>query len=620
MTVSIERRRGAILAALAVMLTTVLLVAAPRAGAAATSASTSGSTATINFDGADDTVSVTVEGGLVRHGVTGGGFTSVFDWDTAAAGEQAVPANGAFTVVLNGGDGADNLTVTATVAEIAKAVVNGDAGNDLLTGARTADDLRGGAGNDRLAGFVGNDDMEGGDGNDTLVWNNGDNNDVMDGDAGNDGVEVNGAPTLGDTFTIQPAGGRIRFDRTNLVPFSLDILTERLEVNGLGGNDTATASGSLAALTLLSLNGGAGVDALTGADGPDLIQGGEENDSLAGGGGDDRILGDRGNDAMNGGAGDDTLVWNNGDNNDAMEGETGRDAIEVNGSPGAGDVFTVVPAGGRIDFDRTNLVAFSLDIGTSEAMSLNGLGGNDNVTVGEVAAFLVAVAGGAGNDTLTGAGAAETLLGGSGDDIITPGGGGDVAAGDEGNDTIAVRDGVADFVRCGDGADQVTADAAALDVGMEGCEVVSRPPLVTPPVQSPPVVTPPVQSPPVAIDTVTLPVAIGGGTVRARGGVATIRLSCPAASPVNCQGTLGLLTARRVRLGGVMAVLEVGRTGYDLAPGGSATRRVRLGRGVRRLANRRGKLAVRAIASTGTSGRLASSSQRITLDFGRRSG
>ena len=71
--------------------------------------------------------------------------------------------------------------------------------------------------------------MEGGTGNDTLVWNNGDGSDVMDGDAGNDGVEVNGSPTAGDDFTINPNGARVDFDRVNLGIFSLDIAAERLD-------------------------------------------------------------------------------------------------------------------------------------------------------------------------------------------------------------------------------------------------------------------------------------------------------------------------------------------------------------------------------------------------------
>src|SRR6185312_12054364 len=149
---------------------------------------------------------------------------------------------------------------------------------------------------------------------------------------------------------------------------------ERFEVNGLGGDDSVSAADGVGARTLLSVDGGAGADTVTGSDGPDLILGGEGNDVLSGGGGDDRIVGDRGNDTMNGGAGDDTLVWNNGDGTDVANGDDGSDDVEVNGAP-AGDVFTVQPNGARIDFERTNLVPFSLDIGTSETMHANGLGG-----------------------------------------------------------------------------------------------------------------------------------------------------------------------------------------------------------------------------------------------------
>ena len=119
---------------------------------------------------------------------------------------------------------------------------------------------------------------------------------------------------------------------------------------------------------------------MNGSDGPDLIPGGEGNDVLSGGGGDDRIVGDRGNDTMNGGTGDDTLVWNNGDGTDVANGDDGRDDVEVNGAPAAGDAFRPAERA-RIKFDRTNLVPFSIDIGSSETMHANGLGGDDTITV-----------------------------------------------------------------------------------------------------------------------------------------------------------------------------------------------------------------------------------------------
>ena len=47
--------------------------------------------------------------------------------------------------------------------------------------------------------------------------------------------------------------------------------TERFQVNGLGGNDSVTASDGVGARTLLSVDGGAGDDTVNGSDGPDLI-------------------------------------------------------------------------------------------------------------------------------------------------------------------------------------------------------------------------------------------------------------------------------------------------------------------------------------------------------------
>jgi Ca2+-binding RTX toxin-like protein len=592
-------KRKTILAALATALAASFAATAVPADAAVSSASNDGTTATLNLDGANDNVTVSVSGGLVVHGQTTGGLNSASDWDSAKNGDQTVAADGTFTIAVNGGGGDDSLTVLAKNTEIAAATLNGEAGDDVLTGADTDDILTGGDGNDRLVGAKGIDQMNGGAGNDTLVWNNGDGSDRMNGDAGNDGVEVNGSPTLGDAFTLEPIAGGVRFRRLNLVAFTLDTATERFQVNGLGGNDFVEANDGVGALTLLSVDGGAGVDTVVGSDGPDLILGGEGNDVLDGGGGDDRIVGDRGNDTMNGGVGDDTLVWNNGDGTDVVNGDDGRDDVEVNGAPAAGDAFTVQPNGARIKFDRTNLVPFSLDIGSSETMHANGLGGDDAIAVGEVGSYSVTASGGPGSDTLTGGGSSETLLGGSGNDTITAGGGLDVVFGDEGDDQVNVRDNTADVARGGDGNDAVVADSAELDI-LEGFETVDRTQLVTP----------------AAIDTATRPVSIRGGTVKVRKGTASIKVSCPATSPANCTGSLAVRTAKGVKLAGLKVVIQLGSARYNLAPGASRTLKVKLAKGSKRLAGRKGQLKVLAVASTGSSGKIAQSSQRLTLALG----
>jgi Ca2+-binding RTX toxin-like protein len=585
-------KRITILAALATALAAFIVTAVP-AGAAVSSASIDGATATLNLDGADDNVTVSVSGGLLVHGQTTGGLNSGSDWDSAARGDQTVPADGTFGVVIDGGDGNDSLTVLAKITEIGGVKLLGGGGDDVLTGADTGDSLAGGDGNDRLVGAKGGDDMSGGAGNDTLAWNNGDASDFIEGDAGNDTTEVNGSPTLGDTFTLEPNAGRVKFRRTNLVTFILDASTERFQVNGLGGNDSVTAADGVGALTLLTVDGGAGNDTVSGSDGPDLLLGGEGNDVLAGGAGDDRIVGDRGNDTMSGGSGDDTLVWNNGDNTDVMNGDSGRDDVEVNGAPASGDVFTVQPNSGRIKFDRPNLVPFSLDIGTSETLHANGLGGDDTITIGEVGGFSVTASGGSGNDTLTGGGSSETYLGGSGNDTIAPGGGIDVVFGDDGDDQVNVRDRTADVAFGGTGNDAAIADPRSHDV-LDGFEKVDR-------------------TEDDDDDDETRPVKIRGGRVKVRGGRASIRLSCPAASPSNCTGSLVVRTASGVKLAGIRVGLQLGRARYKIAPGASRTLKVRLAKGSRRLAGRNGRLRVLAVASTGPSGQIAQSSRRLTL-------
>jgi Ca2+-binding RTX toxin-like protein len=581
------------------------------ADAAVSSASINGTTATLNLDGANDTETVSVSSGLLVHAATGGGLNSTSDWDSATPGDQTVPADGTFTVVINGGDGNDSLTILAKSTEIVSATLNGEAGDDALTGADTNDALNGGDGNDRLVGAKGTDLMVGGAGNDTMVWNNGDGSDRINGEAGNDTTEVNGSANLGDVFTLAPEPGGVKFQRTNLVPFTLDTATEHFQVNGLGGNDSVTAADGVGALTLLTVDGGTGDDSISGSDGPDLLLGGEGNDILDGRGGDDRIVGDRGNDTLSGGAGDDTLVWNNGDATDVMDGGDGHDDVEVNGAPTAGDVLTIQSNGARIKFDRTNLVPFSLDIGSSETLHANGLGGDDTINVGEVGGFAVTASGGPGDDTLIGGGSSETFLGGSGNDTINPGGGHDVVFGDDGDDTVNVRDHTGDLAFGGDGNDTVIADPTNLDV-LDGFERVDQTPNVTPPPITPPPVTPPHVTPP-PFGTRPSPVAIRGGKVDVRRGRASIRVTCPASSPVNCAGSLILRAARGSKLAGHTIAVRLGRARYDVAPGRSRMLDVKLADASKRLAGRHGRLAVLAVATTGRAGNIAQSSQHLTL-------
>ena len=552
-------------------------LAAPSGAGAAVTQTVNADTLTVTSDQAADTITLAAAGGVLT--VNGQATTLAADRNAK--------------IVVNAGDGADTVTASAlAAADYSTLTLNGGDGDDLLTGGSGNDDLRGDGGNDRVIGFRGTDDHEGGNGNDVLVWNNGDGTDVMDGDAGADEVEINGAPTAGDINTAVPNAGRVMFNRTNLVPFAVDFSAERLTVNGLGGDDTFNGAAGLAALTLVSLDGGTGDDSLTGGDGPDVITGGDGNDKLNGDGGDDRVVGDRGTDTLLGGDGNDTLVWNNGDGSDVSNGDAGFDVVEINGSPAAGDVFTVRPNGARAAIDRTNLVPFIVDF-TAEALTVNGEGGDDQLTVSPgLPALLVTADGGSGNDSLTGAEEADSLVGGAANDTLNGGGGSDLLDGQDGDDRLLARDGKGDLVRGGTGNDSAQTDALTVDA-VDGVETIDA------------------TAPPPDADTKALLPILGKiQVVRSNGHLARVPLSCPAAETGGCRTTVTLTTARTIRVRRVRAALVLGSGSLSLRGGQRRTLSIRLVAGVGGLA-RKGKLSTRVqIATRDAAGNAAS--RRVT--------
>ncbi|HEX8203266.1 MAG TPA: DUF4394 domain-containing protein [Isosphaeraceae bacterium] len=142
--------------------------------------------------------------------------------------------------------------------------VTGGSGNDTLTGDANVNILRGGIGNDTIVGGQGGDQLFGDDGNDTIIWNNGDGSDFMEGGDDDDTVQVNGSPTGGDQFLIRRNSAdpnRLRFDRTNLGLFNLDIgTTEALDFNTLGGDDTLTVDFANGNPIPQGINNGPGID------------------------------------------------------------------------------------------------------------------------------------------------------------------------------------------------------------------------------------------------------------------------------------------------------------------------------------------------------------------------
>lgn len=269
---------------------------------------------------------------------------------------------------LFGGSGNDTLTGGAGADQLF-----GQIGDDTLFGKGGTDFLFGGADNDVLTGGDGDDQVFGESGNDRMIWNPGDDTDLNEGGTGSDTVEVNGG-NGSESFTATANGTRVRFDRVDPAPFSIDIGTsENLVLNMNGGDDRFAATGNLAALIHLTVDGGANNDTILGSNGGDLLLGGD---------GADFIDGQQGADVAFLGAGDDVFQWDPGDGNDVVEGQDGTDKMLFNGSA-ASEIFELSANGQRVRFTR-NVGNIVMDLNDVEAIDLNTLGGSDTVIVNDV--------------------------------------------------------------------------------------------------------------------------------------------------------------------------------------------------------------------------------------------
>lgn len=262
-------------------------------------------------------------------------------------GRLVFAANG----TLNGGGGNDTIRV------LAGGFVGGlpAQGQPLpaIVGNYT---MYGGSGDDFLDSGFGNDVMFGEGGNDTLRWLPGTLIDAFDGGSGNDTVVVVGntsaIPDLttpdpndtgnGDSFRLDadPATGGAKFQRTNLVPFFIDITTsETVVMQTGGGNDTITVT-ALAGTGIRNvvMDGGDGNDVLDGSTanvtlqifggaGDDKLLGGSKSDTLLGGDGNDSLSGGKGTDTLDGGTGNDTLDAGKDGSQDVVTGGTGADTF-----------------------------------------------------------------------------------------------------------------------------------------------------------------------------------------------------------------------------------------------------------------------------------------------------
>ena len=378
-------------------------------------------------------------------------------------------------VVFKGGKGNDVLDARESSTTLE---AFGGKGDDVLLGGSAEDTFYAGAGNDLVVGQRGDDTAFLGKGDDRFIWNNGDGSDFINGGKGFDVTQVNGADGAGDEFDLRQVKGQAIFNRLNLGPFTLtNKKIEQFEINGLGGDDSLTV-GDLTGTGVekVVFSGGDGNDVLDaressttleafGGEGDDLLLGGSADDTFFAGDGDDIVVGQRGEDTAYLEDGDDRFIWNNGDGSDFINGGKGFDVTQVNGADGAGDEFDLRAVDGQAIFNRLNLGLFTLTNEEIEQFEINGLGGDDAFTVGDLTGSgvqSVVFSGGDGNDFLNGSGTATPIVadGGAGDDILIGGDGDDILIGGDGADLL-IGGGGNNILIGGDGADFFGFDTGA---------------------------------------------------------------------------------------------------------------------------------------------------------------
>jgi len=297
---------------------------------------------TVSLGAGDDTAVSALGDG--NDSVSGGSGTDLLRMSGTTGGDALeAHADGAAAVVTRNVDGA---RVSAVVERLA---LDAGAGLDDVTVADLA-----GTGITQVdvdLGVAGT-----GDGADDRVFVEGTNgNDIFGATAVSTTIEVTGLAAQVNVVASEPV-----FDRLTLA--------------GLAGSDSITG-GPLAALAVVTLDGGEGADTLSGGNGGEL---------LAGGVGADLIDGNQGGDTVFGGDGDDVVVWDPGDGSDLIEGQAGSDTLRFNGSAGA-EIFAASANGGRFLFTR-NVGNIVMDVDDVETLALNALAGTDSVTVNDLSA------------------------------------------------------------------------------------------------------------------------------------------------------------------------------------------------------------------------------------------
>jgi Ca2+-binding RTX toxin-like protein len=215
-------------------------------------------------------------------------------------------------VILNATTGGVTINMDQAVGSRGY-TINGNTGNDILTGSDWADIINGGEGDDWIDGGLGNDLINAGAGNDTVVYSN--TNTTVNGVDGGDGI---------DTIDASASGTGVSIDLSS----TTDAYINFENIIGSDFNDAL----------------------LRGDAGNNIIAGGAGDDDLDGGAGNDRLIGGTGKDDLWGGLGADTFVFAAGDSGQSVA--TADVIYDFNA--GAGDLIELFGVATVADYAAAN--------------------------------------------------------------------------------------------------------------------------------------------------------------------------------------------------------------------------------------------------------------------------
>jgi Ca2+-binding RTX toxin-like protein len=319
----------------------------------------------VNVDGTPHDDSITVAGDP-GSGVTVSGLP-------AAVSIQHQEPTDALDVAASGGN--DTISAVGLAAQTIGLTLDGGAGNDRIDGGQGAETSIGGDGNDRIDGNRGNDAAFMGAGDDTFVWDPGDGSDTVEGQAGADTMQFNGA-NAAEHVDLSANGPSLRFFR-DIATIMMDTAgVEQVNFKALGGADAIVVH-DLSGTDVKKVNLDLGMD---GAADSVTVDGTNAADNIT----------------VGGGAG----------------------GVAVAGRPAAVSITGAEPANDSLEVDAR--------------------GGDDIVTASALAATSVKLTerGGDGNDVLTGSAGDDALFGEAGDDLLVGGPGNDLLDGGPGNNVL----------------------------------------------------------------------------------------------------------------------------------------------------------------------------------------